>query len=96
MDNMPLMLPEGHLMPWEAALVKDEIEAMRESAARLGVMESRERRHWSHKIDRARERYAQPARKRPVRTALLVGWAMIWMVIFGLYDRLSAINRSAL
>ena len=73
----------------ELRAVKAENEKLH---AKDGVRAIADEKRWQ----RTRKRLARKYRTlpmNPVRGAILTAWAMIWLGIFSIYDRLSAWNR---
>ena len=78
----------------EVALVREELQRLRDENARMGVKEPRDKAFWAKETNDMRQRYKRQKRPSRASEALLVIWALLWYGIDKAYRRLSAINKS--
>jgi hypothetical protein len=95
MNNSNAIAASITLTPEEITIVRNEIQRLREENARLGVKEVRYNAYMAAETASMRKRYMPSRRSHRLSDALIVPWAMFWLVVYYIYDRLSAINRSA-
>ena len=76
--------------------LRGELVAIKAGDAKKGVRAVAKSKDWHQMLIDLPNTYGFPEeqpRRGKIRTALLVGWAMMWYGIFMAYDRLSAWNR---
>lgn len=78
----------------ELETVKAELEKTKAENTQLGVRKVRDKKDFAKKMRKLKRKYPPARKTTKVEDAILIGWAMLWLGIYAVYDRLKAINRS--
>lgn len=94
LQSKELAMVQAELEKTQKKLERATAEKQKAENAELGVRRAADNLEYNRKIRRLKRKYPPERKRTKVEDALLVGWAMMWLGIFAVADRLREWNRS--